>query len=56
MSSKSHYNEKYFSWQKYVGKFGGQANKIKFDELIRKPKSIGFFGCGGILVIILSKY
>ena len=32
MSSKDHYNEKYFSWQKYVGKFGGQANKIKFDE------------------------
>ena len=33
MSSKDHYNEKYFSWQIYVGKFGGQANKIKFDEL-----------------------
>ena len=47
MSSKDHYNERYFSWQKYVGKFGGQANKIKFNEIISENQKVLDFGCGG---------
>jgi len=54
MSSKDHYNEKYFSWQIYVGKFGGQANKIKFDELISENQKVLDFGCGG--GYLLSSY
>ena len=54
MSSKDHYDEKYFSWQKYVGKFGGQANKIKFDNLICENQKVLDFGCGG--GYLLSSY
>ena len=56
MTSKTHYDEKYFKWQKYVGEFGGQANKIKFDEFILESKSqkVLDFGCGG--GYLLSSY
>ena len=54
MSSKDHYNEKYFSWQKYVGEFGGQANKIKFDEIVLENQKVLDFGCGG--GYLLSSY
>lgn len=39
MTSKSHYDEKYFEWQAHVGEFGALANKIKFEKII-KPNSI----------------
>ena len=54
MTSKNHYDEKYFAWQKYVGKFGGQANKIKFDEIISENEKVLDFGCGG--GYLLSSY
>lgn len=47
MGSKNHYDEKYFSWQKKIGHFGGQANKIKFEKLIKKNAKVLDFGCGG---------
>ena len=53
MSSKNHYDEKYFSWQKYVGKFGG-LNKIKFDGIILENQKVLDFGCGG--GYLLSSY
>ena len=54
MTSKDHYNKEYFDWQKSVGQFGGQANKIKFNELISKNQKVLDFGCGG--GYILSSY
>ena len=47
MSFKEHYDEKYFSWQKLVGQFGGEANKIKFDNFIKENQKVLDFGCGG---------
>jgi len=54
MSFKEHYNEKYFSWQKLVGEFGGEANKIKFDKYIKDNQKVLDFGCGG--GYLLSSY
>ena len=54
MTSKQHYDEKYFSWQKLVGEFGGEANKIKFDKFIKKNQKVLDFGCGG--GYLLSSY
>ena len=54
MTSKEHYDEKYFNWQKMVGKFGGEANKIKFDKLIKDNQKVLDFGCGG--GYLLSSY
>ena len=47
MTSKKFYNEKYFNWQKIVGKFAGEANKIKFDKFIKYNQKVLDFGCGG---------
>jgi GT2 family glycosyltransferase/glycosyltransferase involved in cell wall biosynthesis/Flp pilus assembly protein TadD/predicted SAM-dependent methyltransferase len=40
-------NQKYFAWQKEIGKFGGRANLIKFQELIMPHYDVIDFGCGG---------
>jgi len=54
MTSKDHYNKEYFDWQKSVGQFGGQANKIKFNELISKnQKGFGFWLWWRIYIIFL---
>lgn len=42
-----HYNEAYFVWQKKIGKFGGIANRFKFDKYINSNHSVIEFGCGG---------
>ena len=47
MTSKHHYDEKYFEWQSNVGIFGALANRIKFEELIQKNQKVLDFGCGG---------
>jgi SAM-dependent methyltransferase len=54
MSGQKHYNQDYFSWQKKIGKFGAQANKIKFEKLILDNQKVLDFGCGG--GYILSAY
>lgn len=43
----SHYNEKYFDWQKKVGEFGGIANLFKFNDYISESDDVLDFGCGG---------
>ena len=47
MKNKDHYNETYFDYQKDIGLFGGLANKIKFENLIKKDQKVLDFGCGG---------
>ena len=47
MTSKNHYNKKYFNWQSEVGTFGAIANQIKFKDFIKEEKKILDFGCGG---------
>ena len=47
MSSESHYDEKYFTWQSHVGVFGAIANRIKFQKLIKPNQKVLDFGCGG---------
>jgi SAM-dependent methyltransferase len=46
-SSIDHYNQKYFDYQKEIGIFGGFANQIKFENLIKENKKVLDFGCGG---------
>lgn len=43
----SHYNDKYFAWQKKGGKFGGEENTRWFKEFIKEEHNIIEFGCGG---------
>ncbi len=43
----SHYDKKYFDWQKGVGEFGGILNKFKFENEITNEDIILDFGCGG---------
>ena len=47
MTSKNHYDKKYFDWQSEVGKFGAIANQIKFVEHIKNNEKVLDFGCGG---------
>ncbi len=47
MSNIKHYDKDYFSWQKKVGLFGAQANRIKFENLIFEGQRVLDFGCGG---------
>ena len=43
----AHYDEKYFNWQKEVGKIGGYLNKFKFDDEVKETDVLMDFGCGG---------
>ncbi len=43
----SYYDEKYFTWQNSVGKFGGWANLTKFDSHIEEDHKVLEFGSGG---------
>ena len=42
-----HYNKKYFKWQSQIGEFGGKANLLKFNNLLKPGQKILDFGCGG---------
>jgi len=42
-----HYDDKYFSWQESIGRFGGWANQTKFAEFISSESRVLDFGCGG---------
>lgn len=46
-SGINHYDEKYFQWQKEIGKFGGIANKFKFVNFVKLSDTVIDFGCGG---------
>jgi SAM-dependent methyltransferase len=41
------YDSKYFASQNPSGKFGGEANLIKFKDFIRPSDHVIDFGCGG---------
>jgi SAM-dependent methyltransferase len=41
------YDEKYFSWQDRIGRFGGKANLFKFNPFIQLHDRVMDFGCGG---------
>jgi SAM-dependent methyltransferase len=43
----SHYNEKYFNWQKEGGVIGGFLNKFKFEKEVKDTDILMDFGCGG---------
>lgn len=43
----SHYQNKYYFWQKSIGEFGGRANLAKFASYIHSDDKIIDFGCGG---------
>lgn len=43
----THYDKKYFDWQKTIGEFGGQANLFKFEKYIKDTDTVLDFGCGG---------
>ena len=49
MTGKTHYDARYFGWQKSIGIFGGKANKIKFADIIKENQKVLDFGCGGWL-------
>ena len=46
-SSAEYYDEKYFSWQKNIGEFGGKANTFKFIKSVGKDFTLIDYGCGG---------
>jgi SAM-dependent methyltransferase len=43
----SYYNTDYFNLQKPDGRFGGEANLIKFQHFIKPHHHVVDFGCGG---------
>lgn len=43
----SHYDRDYFAWQAPSGRFGGQAELIKFQDFVRPDDKVIDFGCGG---------
>jgi len=43
----SHYDEKYFAWQKRCGQKGGFLNKFKFEKEVKDEDILMDFGCGG---------
>ncbi len=44
---RNHYNQKYFSWQKKAGEYGGQQDLWKFKPFIKQSDFVLDFGCGG---------
>lgn len=47
ITKNNHYDEKYFNWQKKIGKIGGILNKFKFEKHIKEEDVLMDFGCGG---------
>lgn len=43
----AHYDDSYFSWQESIGRFGGTANLLKFQSLIKPTDNVVDFGSGG---------
>tara|TARA_X000000368_G_C22855954_1_gene634310 strand:- start:137 stop:775 length:639 start_codon:yes stop_codon:yes gene_type:complete len=43
----THYDEKYFEWQKKCGLIGGYLNKFKFENYVADSDILMDFGCGG---------
>jgi SAM-dependent methyltransferase len=45
-STRQHYDEDYFRWQKPEAEFGGWANVTKFESYVRPDFNVIDFGCG----------
>lgn len=43
----NHYDDKYYAWQRKLGRFGGTIDLWKFEKLIKKSDTVLDFGCGG---------
>jgi len=46
-SASTHYDQRYFEYQKEGGNFGGHAELFKFQHFIQPTDSVVDFGCGG---------
>src|SRR5262249_53588471 len=46
-SAAAHYDDDYFSWQREIGKFAGEATRVNFAPRIRANHKVLDFGCGG---------
>ena len=44
---QSHYDGRYFAWQRRIGQVGGVLNRFKFEGYIRPSHTVIDFGCGG---------
>jgi SAM-dependent methyltransferase len=47
----THYDQDYFAWQAPSGRFGGQAELIKFQDFVGPEDRVVDFGCGGGFVL-----
>jgi SAM-dependent methyltransferase len=45
--STTHYDKRYFDWQRTIGEFGGWANSPRFARHIKPSDVVLDFGCGG---------
>ncbi len=43
----SHYDKKYFDWQKNIGEFAGLVNRFFFMPFMDEKKNVLDYGCGG---------
>ncbi len=43
----THYDNKYFTWQRSIGMLAGHANRFMFEPYIHPEASVLDFGCGG---------
>ena len=51
MRGSSHYNEKYFIWQRGGGHMSGVLDRWKFEHYAGSAKTILDFGCGGRFIL-----
>jgi SAM-dependent methyltransferase len=47
----NHYDKKYFNYQQELGIFGGNAERFKFEDYIKREDVVLDYGCGGGYVL-----
>jgi len=47
VSNPTHYDKKYFGWQKTIGEFGGLVNTAHIEKYCQPDFKVLDFGCGG---------
>lgn len=45
--AESHYDAKYWEFQREIGKIGGILNRFKFETVVKPDHTVLDFGCGG---------
>ena len=43
----THYDEKFFDWQKKIGEFGATVDLFKFRKYVKTTDRVVDFGCSG---------